>query len=139
LAGGSRALPKPSPETAPYWEAASRGELCIQRCNGCGEHYFYPRPACPKCGSADTEWVKVSGRARLHTYLINHLPAPGFEDQGPYAIAVVELHEGPRMMSNVVGVANTPEDLVLDMELEVAFFQLGEVSLPVFKPIAGEL
>ena len=135
MPGGSRPIPKASPETAPYWEAASRGELCIQLCNGCDKFYFYPRPACPECGSRDVEWVKVSGRARLHTYLINHLPARGFEERGPYAIAVVELHEGPRLMSNIVGIANTPEELVLDMELRVDFEQLGEMSLPVFRPV----
>jgi uncharacterized protein len=133
---GSRALPLPSPETTPYWEAAARGELCIQRCTVCGDHYFYPRPSCPRCGSLDVEWVLVSGRGRLHSYLINHLAAPGFEDRGPYAIAIVELEEGPRLMSNIVGVDNTPEALVLDMELEVDFEHIGDVVIPVFKPRA---
>jgi uncharacterized protein len=134
LPPGSRAIPKPSPETAPYWEAASRGELCIQRCAACRDYYFYPRPSCPHCGSLDVEWVRVSGKGRLHSYLINHVPGPGFEDRGPYAIAIVELEEGPRLMSNIVGVENTPEALVLDMELEVDFEHIGDVAIPVFKP-----
>ena len=71
-------------------------------------------------------WVTVSGRGRLHTYLISHRPAPGFENEVPYAIAVVELEEGPRMMTNIVGVPNTPEELVLDMALEVRFEPRGE-------------
>lgn len=132
-----KAAPLPTPDTAPYWEAANRGELRIQFCNPCGRHYFYPRAACPVCGSTDVSWVTVSGRARLHTYVINHRPAPGFEDDGPYAIAVVELEEGPRMMANIVGVPNTPEDLRLDMELEVRFEprgREGEQMVPVFAP-----
>ena len=131
-----KATPKPTPETAPYWEAANRGELQIQRCNPCSRHYFYPRTACPRCGSTDVRWVTVSGRGRLHTYLINHRPAPGFEDAAPYAIAVVELEEGPRMMANIVGVSNTPEELELDMSLEVRFEPRGEQMVPVFTPAA---
>ncbi len=70
--------------------------------------------------------------------MINHRPAPGFDDDVPYAIAVVQLAEGPRMMTNLVGVAPTPEALVLDMELRVAFEQRGEVTLPVFTPAEVE-
>jgi uncharacterized OB-fold protein len=70
----------------------------------------------------------------LYSYVINHRPAPGFEDEAPYAIAVVQLAEGPRMMTNLVGVPSTPEDLVLDMPLQVTFEQRGEVSLPLFAP-----
>lgn len=133
----AKAAPHPTPETAPYWEAANRRELRIQYCNPCGSHYFYPRAACPRCGSSDVTWVAASGRARLHTYVINHRAAPGFEEDGPYAIAVVELEEGPRMMANIVGVPNTPEDLQLDMELEVRFEPRGkdgEQLVPVFAP-----
>jgi uncharacterized OB-fold protein len=131
-----KAAPKPTPETAPYWEAANRGQLQIQQCNACSRYYFYPRTACPHCGSTDVTWVAVSGRGRLHTYLINHRPAPGFEEEAPYAIAVVELEEGPRMMANIVGVPNTPEELDLDMPLEVCFEPRGEQMVPVFTPAA---
>lgn len=126
-------VPQSTPETAPYWEAARRGELFVQRCRSCEQHYFYPRTGCPHCGSTDVEWVAASGRGRLHTYLINHRPARGFEEDAPYAIAVVELEEGPRLMSNIVGIENTPENLVIDMPLEVAFEERGDWSVPVFK------
>jgi hypothetical protein len=82
----------------------------------------------------DVSWVRASGKARLHTYLISHRPAPGFADEVPYAIAVVKLEEGPRMMTNIVGVECTPEALVLDMPLEVDFEPRGEQSVPVFRP-----
>jgi uncharacterized OB-fold protein len=130
----TKPVPVPTPDSAPFWDGAKRGELCIQRCNECSDHYFYPRSGCPKCGSTDTTWTVVSGRGRLHSYLINHRPAPGFEQDAPYAIAIIELDEGPRMMSNIVGIANTPEALVLDMPLEVAFDRIGDVTIPRFRP-----
>jgi uncharacterized OB-fold protein len=134
------AKPKPAPvvtpETAQFWEAAQREELHIQLCNACGQHYFYPRPFCPHCFSGDVRWVRVSGRATLHSYVINHRPVPGWEEDGPYAIAVVELEEGPRMATNIVGVPNTPEHLVLDMPLEVCFVEQSGTKVPKFRPPA---
>jgi uncharacterized protein len=126
--------PEPTPETQPFWDGCARGELLLQRCRACGKPYFYPRPICPECGSTDVEWFAASGRATLYSYVINHRPARGFEDDGPYAIAVVQLAEGPRMMTNITGIPNTPEDLVLDMELQVTFEPRGDISLPVFAP-----
>ena len=131
-------VPRPTPETQPFWDGARAGELRIQRCTACGQHYFYPRPFCPRCGSSEVEWVTASGRATLHSYVINHRPAPGFEDEAPYAIAVVALAEGPRMMSSIVGVPNTPEHLVLDMPLEVTFQERGDQCVPVFRPAGRE-
>jgi uncharacterized OB-fold protein len=132
-----KSVPKPTPETEYYWEGTARGELRIQRCNACAKAYFYPRPSCPHCSSTDVSWVTATGRARLHTYLISHRPAVGFADEVPYAIAVVQLEEGPRMMTNIVGVDNTPEALVLDMPLEVAFESRGDQSVPVFRPVGS--
>jgi uncharacterized OB-fold protein len=130
----AKAVPEPTPETQPFWDGCARGELVIQRCRDCGQAYFYPRPLCPSCGSTDVEWFQASGRATLYSYVINHRPARGFEAEAPYAIAVVELAEGPRMMTNIVGVPNTPEDLVLDMELQVTFEQRGDIAIPLFAP-----
>jgi len=131
-----RAIPVPTPETAHFWEGAKAGELRIQRCLACREAYFPPRPFCPECGSRDVTVETASGKATLHTYVINHLPAPGYE--GPYAIAVVELEEGPRMMSNILDCPQTPEALVLDMPLEVTFETLNDdISLPQFRPAGG--
>jgi uncharacterized OB-fold protein len=109
--------------------------LKLQWCLPCNAAYFPPSPWCPRCLSADVEWRVASGRGRLHTYVIAHRPAPGFEGQGPYAIAVVELAEGPRLMSNIIGVPNTPEELILDMELTVTFEPRGDdMNVPVFEP-----
>jgi hypothetical protein len=128
-------VPVPTPETQAYWDGAAEGKLRIQRCVACGTPFFYPRTSCPHCGAAELEWFDTSGRATLYSYTITHRPAPGFE--APYAIAVVQLAEGPRMMANIVGVPNTPDNLVLDMDLEVTFEQRGDVSLPQFTPTRG--
>lgn len=135
MSTSTKALPTPTPETAPYWEGARAGELRIQRCRACAQAYFYPRPYCPQCGSADVEWFVASGRATLASYIISERAAPGFD--APYAIAIVELEEGPRMMTNIVEAEPTPERLVLDMALEVRFEDRGEITVPVFAP-AGQ-
>lgn len=107
----------------------------LQHCGPCAAAYFPPSPYCPQCLSDDVEWQVASGRGRLHTYVIAHRPAPGFDAEVPYAIAIVELDEGPRMMSNIVGIPNTPECLVLDMELRVTFESRGDdMRVPVFGP-----
>jgi len=130
----SKPSPVPTPETAEFFEGTKRGELRLQRCQNCARAYFYPRASCPFCFSSEVAWFTASGRATLHTYMISHRAAPGFADDVPYAIAVVELDEGPRMMTNIVGVANTPENLVLDMDLVVDFEPRGDQMVPVFRP-----
>jgi len=130
-----RPLPEATPETKEFWEGTKRGELRIQRCRSCGKAYFYPRPLCPHCSSTDVEWFTASGKATLYSYVINQRPARGFEDMAPYVIAVVQLEEGPRMMTNIVGVEPKPENLPLDMAVEVTFEkQDDDITLPLFKP-----
>lgn len=124
--------PLPTPDTAPYWEGAAAGELRIQQCTSCTEHYFYPRPFCPRCGSAEVEWRVTSGRATLISYVINHRPVPASDE--PLVIALVRLEEGPQMMSNIVGVEPDPANLPLDMPLRVTFEQRGEYAIPMFTP-----
>ena len=129
-----KAVPEPTPDTQPFWDGCARGELMLQRCRACGKPYFYPRPVCPECGSTDVEWFTASGRATLYSYVINHRPAPGFEADAPYAIAVVELAEGPRLLTNLVDVEPDPDALPLDLPVEVRFETAGEAAVPVFRP-----
>lgn len=134
----NRPLPKPTPDSEEFWAGARRGELRIQRCLSCGKAYFYPRPFCPHCSSKDVEWFTASGRGRLYSYVIVHRAAPGFKDYTPYAIAVVELDEGPRMMTNITGVEITPENLPVDLPVEVSWErQSDEITLPLFRPMRG--
>jgi uncharacterized OB-fold protein len=128
-----RPLPAITPETRHFWEGTRLGELRLQRCDGCSHVYFPPRPFCPKCASREVRVVRASGRATLYSYVIHHRAAPGFTP--PYAIAVVELAEGPRMMTNIVEAEQTPQALQLDMALEVVFQPMNdEISLPLFRP-----
>ena len=130
-----RMLPEPTPETRHFWDGCREGELRLQRCTDCdGEAYFPPRPFCPKCGSRKVEVFKASGLGVLWSYVINHRPRPDMGDQ-PYAIAVVKLEEGPKMMTNIVGCPQTPEALPLDMAVKVRFEkQSDDISLPFFEP-----
>lgn len=131
-------VPRPTPETAPYWKAAAQGELHMQQCNACRKYYFYPRPTCPYCHGSEVTWRAVSGRARLVSYVINQRPLPPFDPKTPLVIGLVELEEGPRMMTNIVDVEAVPAALELDMELSVRFVTRGDQKLPVFAPAGGE-
>jgi len=128
-----RPLPAITPETRLFWEGAKSGELRLQKCAACSHVYFPPRPFCPKCASRDVNVMRASGKATLYSYVIHHRAVPGFTP--PYSIAVVELEEGPRMMTNIVGIEQTPQALQLDMPLEVVFERMSEeISLPLFRP-----
>ena len=131
-----RALPRPTPETLHFWEGTRAGELRLQRCSHCARVWFPPRPVCPACASREVSVFAASGRARLYSYVINQRAAPGF--RAPYVIAVVELEEGPRMLTNLIEVEPTPEALPLDLPLEVSFERVNdEIALPLFRPARG--
>jgi uncharacterized OB-fold protein len=130
----ARTVPVPTPETAHYWEGTAKGELRLQRCRTCTTPYFPPQPFCPSCSSDDVDVVQASGYGTLHGYVITHRAAPGFD--APYVIAVVELDEGPRLLTNLVGVAVDPDAIALDLPVEVVFEPVGDVVLPMFRPRA---
>lgn len=130
-------IPKPTPETAPYWAAAREGRLVVQRCTACATHYFYPRPLCPSCLSRAVEWVETCGRGRLLSFVVNHRPPRNFPVAPPYVLGIVELEEGPRLLTHVVGVEPDPEKLRCDMPVEVVFEPItAEITLPKFR-LAG--
>jgi len=129
-----RVLPQPTPETQHFWDGCKAGELRLQRCTACAKSYFPPRPFCPSCGSRAVEIYKASGKAILYSYVINHRPRPDMGKE-PHSIAVVQLAEGPRMMTNIVGCPQTPEALQLDMPVEVVFQSFGDIALPLFQPV----
>jgi uncharacterized protein len=132
----SKPLPRPlNPGlTRPFWEAAKRHELVMPRCTTCDHLFFYPRSECPRCFSATLEWVRVSGRGRLHSFTIVYQPAnAAFRDSAPYVYAVVQLDEGPRLVSNVVQC--DPEAVRVDMPLVAVFDDVTpEWTLVKFKP-----
>jgi uncharacterized OB-fold protein len=99
-------LPAPivNADSAPYWEGARNDTLLLQRCGDCGTLRFFPRLLCTECGSDHTDWTEVSGRGTVHSFTIVHRAAfPEFQAQTPYVVALIDLEEGPRMMTNIVG------------------------------------
>jgi uncharacterized OB-fold protein len=129
-------MPEPTPETAHFWEGTRQGKLRLQRCDACAHIYFPPRPFCPRCAHREVSVIDASGRATLYSYVIHHRSTPGFDP--PYSIAVVELEEGPRMMTNIVNTPQTPEALRLDMPVRVVFHRVSDViTLPLFEPAQG--
>ena len=129
-------LPNPLHREAslPFWEAAKRHELVMPRCKMCDRLFFYPREACPVCLSPDIDWVTVSGRGRLHSFTVIHQPAnPVFQEDVPYIYAMIQLDEGPRMISNLV---ECPiEDARVDMPVVAKYDDVTpEVTLVKFRP-----
>jgi uncharacterized OB-fold protein len=127
-----RTLPKATPESAHFWEGAKRGELLLQRCRECESPYFPPQPFCPGCLSDQVVVFRASGRGLLYSYVISHLAVPGFDP--PVVLAVVELEEGPRLLTNIVGVEPDPALLPIDLQVEVVFEVFDDVALPLFRP-----
>ena len=132
-------LPRPQPEWDLYWEKTKAHELWIMRCNRCNEAYFYPRAICPNCHARDTRWEQASGRGTLYAFAIVHRPpTPAFRDAVPYVAAIVELAEGPRFPTNLVGVDMNPDAIKIGMPLEVTFDDVtAEITLPKFRPASS--
>ncbi len=115
--------------SAPFWEAATRHELIVQRCGACGHHQFYPRPYCLECQSDDVAWVVVAGGGTIYAQTTVHIQiAP--ECMPPYTAALVDLDEGPRLLTNIVGGETQIGDRVRLMWRE----RNDEPPLPIFAP-----
>jgi hypothetical protein len=134
----AKPLPTLSDENRPFWEACRAGRLSLQRCDSCA-HLRYPiSPVCPRCLSAGFEWTPVSGRGSVFSYIVFHKAYhPGFKAELPYNVALVQLNEGPRMYSNIVG---TPNDQVrIGDPVEVVFdAATDEVTIPKFRLRAAD-
>ena len=128
-------LPRIDAESKGFWEACQRHELYLQRCRACAALRYYPRALCPSCLSDEIEWVLSSGRGSVYTYSVTHQnQAPGFRDEVPYVIAYVQLDEGVRLLTNLMGCA--PDDVRIGMPVEVVFDDVTPtVTLPKFKPV----
>ncbi|MCA1831589.1 MAG: Zn-ribbon domain-containing OB-fold protein [Actinomycetota bacterium] len=126
-------VPLPDDDSAPFWKAAARHELVLQRCAACGAYRHPPRPMCPSCLSMESVWVPASGHGRVWSWVVVHPPVlPAFAEKTPYNVAVIELDEGVRMVGNVLGIDQPDEG----MEVEVVFEDVEEgVSLPQWRPV----
>lgn len=128
--------PDVTPLDAPFWDALRRHELVVQRCDDCGELRFAPSVRCRRCGSASATWVPMSGDATVYTYTIVHrAPTPAYQADAPYAIAYVELAEGPRMPTRLVDVDT--DAVAIGMPVEVVFDDVDDdLTLYRFRPRA---
>ncbi len=115
------------PMTRPFWTAARERKLLIQRCDACGGHQFYPRPHCLACSSLGVRWVEARGDGVIHSMTIVRVPVTP-ELTPPYAVALVELEEGPRLLTNLVG-----DGFAIGDRVSVEWRERGELPpLPVF-------
>ena len=130
----AKPLPRIDEESKGFWEACRRHELYLQRCRACGRLRYYPRALCPSCLSDRSEWVRSAGTGTVYTFTVTHQnQSAGFRDALPYVMAYVELAEGVRMLSNIVGCA--PDEVRIGMPVEVVFEDATpEITLPRFKP-----
>jgi uncharacterized OB-fold protein len=130
-------VPEVTPELAPFFAAARGGKLVVQQCARCGERRFPPREICSRCLGRESSWVTSSGRGTIASWNVMHqVYHPAFAEEVPYAVVLVELEDGGRMISNVV---DCPLDrLRIGLPVEVTFEKLSEdVSLPKFRPAAA--
>ena len=132
----AKPVPVPNEDSKPFWDAANRGELMLQQCRDCGASRFPPAPICPECSCLDAQWRAVSGRGKVWSFVVFHRAYhPGFKDELPYAVACIELVEGPRLLSNVTGIA--PQELRCETPVEVYFEAIGQgMRLPKFRVVA---
>jgi uncharacterized OB-fold protein len=129
-----RFTPSPSGYSAEFYAYCARGELRFQRCGSCRCWRHPPRVTCPRCGSEQWAWERSSGRGTLFSWTVTHQAlAPGFADDVPYPVAVIEMEEGVRLVSGLRGVA--PAALALDLPLEVGFVPVSDgIALHFFRP-----
>lgn len=136
-----RALARPLPETrnagATFWTRAAEGVLVLPKCTECGRTFWHPRPRCPHCGSERVEWIRASGKGTVHTFtVVRQSGDPYFRTKVPYAVAMIDVDEGVRIMTNVV---DTPLDtLAIGMRVEVLFEDAGGgIAIPLFRASRG--
>ncbi len=129
-----RPAPQPDADTAEFWAATLEGRLSIQRCRSCGRFVHYPRVACPWCMSRDLGFEDVSGRGTVYSYTTVHRAPAAFADLVPYVVALVDLDEGVRLLTRLVGVA--PDAVTIGMTVQVTFQPLSDqAALPLFEPV----
>jgi len=131
-----RPLPRfPEPDTQAFWAATGSHELKYQACRTCGAIVFYPRSHCTACGGRDLDWRTSRGEGTVYTYtVVRQNGHPYFTTQTPYVLALIDLDEGFRMMSHVVGMQDPAAGVRVGTRVRVFWDDHGEVSLPLFRP-----
>ena len=130
-------IPVPSDESKPYWAGLKEHKLLMPKCDDCGKYWFPPTQHCTHCSSKNWKWTQVSGRGKVFSFVVYHrVYHPGFADEVPYAVAVIALDEGPRMLSNI---SRCPvEKIVCDMPVEIDYVDITEdATIPKFRPVGA--
>lgn len=126
-------LPEPDEASRPFWEAAMQGRLVLMKCSACGQWRLPARQHCDVCLSPEFSWEEASGRGAVRTFGVMHQRYhPGWTNEMPYNVTIVELEEGPRLPTNLVGVANA--EIRVGMPVVVEFEHHDDVALPKFRP-----
>ncbi|HYM18311.1 MAG TPA: Zn-ribbon domain-containing OB-fold protein [Micropepsaceae bacterium] len=124
-------VPRPAPESRPFWEGAKRKKLMLPHCDKCGKFWFPPSQRCPHCLSLNFQWREAKGEGRIYSFVVYHrVYHPAFEADVPYVVAIVELDEGPRLLTNIV---DAPENVRCDARVRVRFEEASsDFVLPKF-------
>jgi uncharacterized OB-fold protein len=133
----NRPLPSPiTPEAQPYWDGLKENKLMLPKCDDCGKPFFYPRVLCPNCHSRNISWMQASGRGKLYSFQIAHRSLNrAFKVELPCVMAMIELEEGPRVLSNLINIEPDPSVVKCDMPVEVVFEkQNDDITLALFQP-----
>lgn len=127
-------LPKPNADNKAFWDGCKEHQLRFQKCQNCGLVRWPPSLICPNCYSKDAKWLTVSGKGKVYSFAVYHQAFhPAFANELPYVTAIIQLAEGPYLLSNIVGCK--PEDIKCDMPVEVTWDDISpDFSLPKFKP-----
>ena len=130
----NKPLPEPTPLSKPFWDGVRQHKLLVQKCSSCGKLRHIPKPLCSSCLSQEYTWAPLTGRGHVYTYTImNRAPAVGFQEDLPYAVALVELEGGIRMISNIVGC--TPQEVRIGMPVKAVYEDVNDqISLFKFAP-----
>lgn len=139
MAEATRPLPTLNEhDTRPFWEATRNKELRYQKCDACGSVIWHPRSHCTGCTDGTLSWHTASGRGTIYSYsVVRQSYHPFFRTRVPYAVAWIDLDEGPRLLSNVVGVADPTRELSCGQRVEVEWEEHDEVNIPLFRPAAS--
>jgi uncharacterized protein len=128
-----RSLPQRQPQSARLWDSCVEHAMELQRCDACGRFWYYPSPICPHCSSLEFTWTPISGKGTVYSFSWVYRPAPGFDDDVPYAYALVELEEGPIMSTNVVN--SSEQALSIGMPVRIHYSDVTpDITLPLFEP-----
>lgn len=132
----NKMLPRPTETSAPYWQGCQAGELRLQKCNACQQVQFYPRIMCSHCQHQSLDWIVAGGDGKVASFTVVRR---GVSEAypAPYIVALIDLEEGPRMMSHIVGI--DPESVAIGDHVKVEFEDWSdEITMPVFRVVAAD-